>query len=231
MRGYGRSSKGLVKVSERGRVLVDVLASGDEAMLLAKGLKNGSVYVSEDRKRGIEKAKQEGAKVIFLDDAYHHCIMKYDILIDVETPNGFCLPSGPYRLPRLFLKQADMVVKEGRDFKRKVFIKNPTQQMVLLTAIANPSRLDLYLPKGIKKYTFEDHHTFTKAELQAIWEKERPTSFLVTSKDLVKLERFNFPLSLLELKIELDPKVVEAVQDYVQRGIHAKKAANCPDSS
>lgn len=230
LRGFGRDSKGLVKVSERGKVLVDVATSGDEAMLLAKELKNASVYVSEDRREGIEAAKIDGARVIFLDDAFHHCLMKFDILIDVATPNSFCLPSGPYRLPRIFIKKGDLVLREGKDFKRVVRIKNPTQKMVLLTAIANPSRLDPFLPKRIKKYTFEDHHAFTKEELQAIWEKERPTSFLVTSKDLVKLEQFDYPLSLLELQLELDPKVIEAVKNFVQRGFYAKKAANCPDT-
>ena len=230
LRGYGRASKGLVKVSERGSILVDVATSGDEAMLIAKALGRASVYVSEDRALGIEAAKRDGAKVIFLDDAFHHSLLKFDILIDTDPPNRFCLPSGPYRLPRSFLKRADLVLKEGKDFKRNVSIKNPTQKMVLLTAIANPARLDPYLPKNIKKYTFEDHHTFTKAELDAIWQKERPTSFLVTSKDLVKLEQFNYPLSLLELSIELNPEVLEAVKNYVKRGFYAKKAADCPNT-
>jgi tetraacyldisaccharide 4'-kinase len=231
LRGYGRESRGLVRVSHRGRVLTDVHASGDEAMLLAKGLKNASVYVSEDRKAGIEAAKKDGARVIFLDDAFHHCLMKFDILIDPKPPNPLCLPSGPYRLPRLFLKSADLVLREGKDFRRKVTIKNPTAKMVLLTAIANPDRLTPYLPEGIKVYAFEDHHFFTQKELETIWEKEKPTSFLVTTKDLVKLEKFSYPLSLLELSIELEPEVLEAVKNYVKRGFYAKKAANCPNAS
>ncbi|MDQ7047067.1 MAG: tetraacyldisaccharide 4'-kinase [Sulfurovum sp.] len=48
-RGYGRLSQGLIEVSRRGKILVNVEQSGDEAMLMAESLPHCSVIVSEDR--------------------------------------------------------------------------------------------------------------------------------------------------------------------------------------
>ena len=230
LRGYKRESKGTFLVSYLGKIMTDVRTSGDEAMMLAKSLPKCSVVVSEDRVAGIQKAKELGANVVFLDDAFHKNYKKFDILIDVETKNRFCLPSGPYRLPRSFAKFANLAVKENKDFRRKVWIENPTSNMVLITAIANPDRLNPYLPPNIAKYYFSDHHYFTEKELEEIWQKEQPTSFLVTEKDSVKLEKFPYPLSLLRLELEIELKVLERVDKYIKE-FHAKKDSNSPYTS
>jgi len=221
LKGYKRKRKGSFIVGKEGRIFCDVKECGDEAFLLAKEV--WLVIVANDRMEGIELAKKEGAEVVILDDAFHSCIKKFEIIIDLKPKNPLCLPAGAYRLPRRFLKKADLILKEGKDFKREVTIKNPTPKMVLVTAIANPKRLEPYLPKNISKYYFPDHHFFTFKELEQIWEKERPTSFLVTSKDKVKLEKFGFELSLLELQLNLDSRVIEEIKHYLQGWKDAKK--------
>jgi len=230
LRGYGRESRGLVEVSREGEVLVGVEESGDEALLIARSLPRGSVLVSEDRREGVEAAVERGARVIFLDDGFHHCLEKLDILIGVDPPNPFCLPSGPFRLPRFLERYSDLVVREGRDFQRVVRIENRTERMVLLTAIARPNRLDPYLPPLQNRYTFRDHHNFRGEELERIWRRERPTSFLVTEKDLVKLERFDYPYSVLRLDLLLAPHLLKVVEEYIERGFHAEEATDCPDT-
>ncbi len=230
LRGYGRKSKGLIEVSRFGKILVDVERSGDEAMMLAKALPKACVIVSERREEGIDLAKRLGCEVVFLDDGFGKCFEKFDLLIDPDPPNRWCLPSGPYRLPRFFIKMADVVMRENEHFVKEVKILNPTPKMVLLTAIANPDRLEPFLPKGIEKYTFLDHHRFTKDEVESIWRKEAPTSFLVTPKDAVKLERFGYPLSLLSLSVTLDEKVMEKVHNYI-KDYRAKKDTDCSDAS
>ena len=55
LRGYKRSSKGLVEVCIDNKILVDVKQSGDEAMEYA--LNNANVIVSENRINAIQKAK------------------------------------------------------------------------------------------------------------------------------------------------------------------------------
>ena len=119
LRGYGRKSEGMIVVSDGKKVLVDVDDSGDEAMLYANALSHAVVIVSEKRETAIEKAKEMGCKVIFLDDGYNkHQIKKLDILIEVETTNNFCLPAGPYR-ERLWQGKNALLIKEEREFKRQ----------------------------------------------------------------------------------------------------------------
>jgi len=204
LRGYGRESKGLVVVKDREKILCSVATSGDEAMIYAKKLSHAIVIVSEDRKKAILKAKEMQVQRIYLDDAYSkHSIKKRDILIAVESKNNFCLPAGPFR-ERLWNDKKVLLVQEGRDFFRHVSLKHAEQKMSLVTAIARPQRLDKYLPKVVAKHYFEDHHSFSKEELEQILQEDGSESLLVTFKDFVKIESFGLPLSLLDLEVELD---------------------------
>jgi tetraacyldisaccharide 4'-kinase len=207
LRGYGRNSKGMIVVKDKQNILVDVDTSGDEAMIYATKLRDSVVIVSEDRKKAILKAKQMGIKVVFLDDAYSkHNIKKTDILIETDSKNTRCLPSGPFR-ERLWSDKEVIVVKEDIDFKREVKLLYKTKKMSFVTAIARPQRVDKYLPEVVSKNYFEDHHNFTKEELEDILKRDASESLLVTYKDYVKIQRFGLKLSLLDL--ELDIKNIE----------------------
>jgi len=214
LRGYGRKSRGMVVVKDR-EILCDIEHSGDEAMLYAKSLSNAVVIVSEVRERAIAEAKSMGCDLVFLDDGYgKHKIEKLDLVIDVATPNPFCLPSGAYR-EKLWKGKEVLRVKEDETFIRTVSLKNPTDTMVLVTAIARPERLDPYLPEVSGKVYFEDHHFFTQGELQAIMEKTGAKSLLVTQKDFVKMASFNLNLSVLELSLKVHWELIERVKEYV----------------
>ncbi|RXI24913.1 tetraacyldisaccharide 4'-kinase [Aliarcobacter trophiarum] len=217
LRGYGRASKGLFIVSLKGVIKEDINISGDEAMLLAKSLKNATVIVSEDRVKAIYKAKDLGCKVVFLDDGFSkYNIKKFDILLKPkdEPTNNFCIPSGAYREPKSFYNKANIVLKEGLDFKRVVEIKKDEkkvelpQNILLLTAISKPKRLLEFLPKNIETIFFEDHHTFTKFEIDTILEKYRDFAIVTTQKDFVKLEKFDLNnIYIMDLSIKLDEKL------------------------
>jgi len=214
LRGYGRSSRGLYVVKDKDKILCDVSISGDEAMIYAHKLDSAIVIVSEDRPTGIKKAIEMGAKIVFLDDAYSkHDIKKLDILIDVQSENNRCLPSGPFR-ERLWPSKEVLILEDGKDFKRVVELKNKTAKMSLVTAIAKPSRLDEFLPEVVSKDYFEDHHSFEKGELEEILNKNNSDSILLTYKDFVKVESFNLPLSLLDLEVKVDEKVFSRIDNY-----------------
>ena len=209
LRGYKRSSKGLVVVSQNGEIKSDIKSSGDEAMLYATTLKNSTVIVSEDRVKAIKKAKELGSKIIFLDDGFSKfSIKKFDILL---KPNQkllpFCLPSGAYRFPPFFYRYADLILEEEKDFIREVEIENPTKKMIFLTAISKPKRLDKYLPKDIVKITLPDHSDFSKEFIEEILKRYNPTSILTTTKDEVKLKKYNLTLSILRLKIKFTKQI------------------------
>ncbi len=217
LRGYKRKSKGLMVISKRGEILTDVQTSGDEAMLYAKLLKNASVIVSENREEGIKKAKELGCKIVFLDDGFSKAkIKKFDILLKSKSyKNSFCLPSGPFREPKSFEKFASLILQENIDFKREVKIKNPTKRMILITAISNPKRLDSFLPKVVEKIYFPDHYNFKKEEIVKLIQKYNASSILTTQKDAVKMEKFNLPLSILELEIKIEEKILKKCDDFI----------------
>ncbi len=218
LRGYKRASKGLIMISDKGKILTDVKISGDEAMLLATALPHASIIVSENRILGIEEAKRKGAKIIFLDDGFSKAnIQKLDLLIkpDIPQSNNFCLPSGPYREPKSYYHDY-LSIEEDRDFFKSVEIENPSDTMLLITAISKPQRLEKYLPKEIEKVYFPDHYAYKKEELEALLKRYQATSILTTTKDAVKMQTFNLPLSILRLKIRLHQEVVEVVDTFIE---------------
>jgi len=203
LRGYGRESQGLLVVKDKEKILCDVKKSGDEAMIYAHKLPHAIVIVSEDRKKAILQAKEMGVELIYLDDAYSkHDILKKDILIEVESKNSACLPAGAFR-ERLWRGKEVTLLRDGVDFKRRVELKNATEKMSLVTAIARPQRLDAFLPEVVSKNYFPDHYAFKKEELEEILQKDNSDSLLVTYKDFVKIESFQLPISLLDLELEL----------------------------
>lgn len=227
LRGYGRESKGLFVVSLKGEIKVDVKTSGDEAMLLASTLKNATIIVSEDRVEAIKKAKELGCKIVFLDDGFSkYSIKKFDILLKPkdEPTNSFLIPSGAYREPKSFYKKANLVLKEDIDFKRVVTIKKENKEVelpkktILLTAISKPNRLLEFLPKNIETIFFEDHHNFTKDEIDNILNNYRDFAIVTTQKDFVKLEKFNLKnLYIMDLSIKISQKVdFRALKNYIK---------------
>lgn len=218
LRGYKRKSKGTVVISKNGEILENVDVSGDEAMLFAKSLSKSTVIVSEDRKKGIKKAISLGSEVIFLDDGFSKAdIKKYDILLkpQKEYSNPFCIPSGPYREPESFERYADIVAKEGVDFKRVVSLTNKTKRMLLVTAISKPKRLDEFLPFVVGKVYYPDHYEFKKDELEKLIKEYNADSLLTTQKDAVKMERFGLNLSILELDLEIDDKIIRKIDTFI----------------
>lgn len=218
LRGYKRHSKGLLLIAKNGEILTDVYHSGDEAMEYAKSVKNANVIVSERREDAIELAKILGAKQILLDDGFGKFhIKKFNILI-APTPQpalNFCIPSGAYRYPKFFYKYADFIAQQGATHFRVSTIKNPTDRMVLVTAIANPLRLKEHFASTIAQIFYPDHYNFSKEELEEILRKHNATSLLMTQKDMVKVENFALPISLIELKTTLSDEFKSVLKTFL----------------
>ena len=218
LRGYGRISKGLLIVSQNGKILEDVNNSGDEAFLFAKKLAHLkiAVIVSEDRTLGIQKAIELDTNILFLDDSFSkHHIPKKEILIldNSQNLNKLCLPAGAYREKLWFFKKNILTIQENIDFERIIKIENLTSNMLLITAISKPQRVEKYLKQLekniINRVYFEDHYSFTKTEIEKILnsQNKKIDSILTTEKDLVKLENLKldtvkFSLMRLDLKFK-----------------------------
>lgn len=227
LRGYGRKSKGLFVISEKGKILEDVKVSGDEAMLLSHSLPNATIIVSENRTKAILKAKELGCKVVYLDDGYSkHELAKYDILIrpKVDPTNIFCLPSGGYRDTPMMYSFADNVLRDGEDFTRVVTFKKENNDIeilpkdtVLLTAISKANRLFEFLPEGISTVIYPDHHNFTQENIDELVKKYPNQSIITTAKDMVKLEQFNLKnLYLMDLEVIVKEEVYDKIEKYIK---------------
>jgi tetraacyldisaccharide 4'-kinase len=218
-RGYGRESRGLIEVSRRGEILTDVFKSGDEPMLMAKSLPNASVIVSENREIAIDLAKRGGAEVIFLDDGFNRVnIKKFDILLSPQDIKNFMpFPAGPFR-EFIFMKfVADLNVVENSDFKRIVTIENPTDRMLLVTAISNPKRLEPFLPDTIiDRVYFKDHAYFNELELQKKMSSSNASSLLITQKDEVKMLDFNLSFSVMKLELQIKNEIFDKIDKYIE---------------
>jgi len=224
-RGYGRESKGVVEVSSKGKVLVDVFASGDEPMLMATSLKSASVIVSENREVAIELALKKGAKVIILDDGFNRVnIKKFEILLFPESiKNYMTFPAGAFREFYFSKYFADVSLYENREFQREVNIKDKTPKMFLVTAISNPARLEPFLPNNIVgKYLLEDHAYFDENLLKEKMERLGATSLLVTQKDEVKMQGFQLPLSVMQLELQIKNEILEKIDNYVGESSNEK---------
>lgn len=218
-RGYGRQSSGLVEVSRNGQILVNVMQSGDEAMLMATALPGASVIVSENRHLAMEMAKKQGAKIIILDDGFNRVeIEKFEILLEPgKINNPFPFPAGPFREFFSQRKHADCIAKEGQEFVRQVEVVDMTERMLLVTAISNPARLDSYLPSGVVgKIYLEDHAYFDLSTLEGLLKEYQASSILCTSKDKVKMEGFKLPISEMKLKLEIKNEIYTRIDEYIK---------------
>jgi tetraacyldisaccharide 4'-kinase len=110
-RGYGRASKGFLKVDE-----VNPKKFGDEPAAFKQKFSHLPVYVCEDRVNGVAEIESEFLpNVILLDDAFQHRALKphFNIVItDFNKPfyTDFYLPTGNLRDSKLALKRADVLV-------------------------------------------------------------------------------------------------------------------------
>jgi tetraacyldisaccharide 4'-kinase len=115
-RGYGRSSRGTVVVSEGDGPVVEWRKAGDEPYLMALLTRGVGVVVSERRLDGVRCAVQKlGADAILLDDAFQHVGLHRDldiVAVDAARPvgNGYLLPGGPLREHPLGIGRADVIV-------------------------------------------------------------------------------------------------------------------------
>lgn len=115
-RGYRRTSRGTVVVSDGCGTLATVAASGDEPALLARALP--AVPIVADARRAVAAARAETLEtpvdIHLLDDGFSHVALARDVdivLLDATAPDaGGLLPAGRLREPLTALARADLLV-------------------------------------------------------------------------------------------------------------------------
>jgi len=115
-RGYGRTTKGTVLVSDGKEIKVHWKESGDEAFLISKKLSRVPVVVDEERFRGgMFIIQQFNPEIILLDDGFQHRGLERDLdLVLVNSgdtiPDHKLLPYGLLREPWINIKRGSAIL-------------------------------------------------------------------------------------------------------------------------
>ncbi|HXX62593.1 MAG TPA: tetraacyldisaccharide 4'-kinase [Bacteroidota bacterium] len=179
--GYGRRSRGVVIVSDNGRVLVDAQGGGDEPVQIARKFPRASVVVGERRVEAARTAIERcGARVIVMDDGFQHRYLERDlsiVVIDSRKPlyDEPLLPAGMRREQLSALRRADLLAFSRSDgpgeppwranLQRYSDADSISFRSVIRSFEALPerARLDLASLKGLRVFAFSgigDHAAF-----------------------------------------------------------------------
>jgi len=206
-RGYGAR----VDAPRAATVASEAAEVGDEPIVLAR--RSGCpVWIGPDRvqvARALRGAHPE-VDVLVLDDGLQHYRVRRDLEIAVLDArglgNGFLLPAGPLREPRLRLKTVDAVVAhgfsaphafsmvlEGEEVhrmtdarERRSLASFAGQKVHAAAGIGDPQRFFAHVARGgaqVIPHPFPDHHPFSARDL----EFGDGLPVILTEKDAVKL--------------------------------------------
>ncbi len=147
-RGYARTEPqdGVVVVSGPDGLRADLARSGDEPLMLARGLPGVPVLVSSDRYlAGLLAEHHFGTTVHVLDDGFQHLVLDRDIDLVIVSdedldPGAKTLPSGRLREPADALIAADAVLSAGDDPRLPAGVEVPV--FALRRTVGEPLAID-----------------------------------------------------------------------------------------
>lgn len=224
-RGYGGKLQDVIVNKQHSPTEV-----GDEPLLLSRQAK---VAINSNRYLAANKAIDNGANIIIMDDGYQNPILAKDFSLLVfdggfGIGNGYCIPAGPLREDfKQGLKRANAVLIIGKDehnlakqinnipiFYGKVTAIKPNtanKRAIAFAGIGRPQKFYNSLCELgfqlIETIDFPDHHYYNEAELEKIIQKsqEQNCEIFTTSKDLVKIpHKLQKHFQVLEITIEFD---------------------------
>jgi tetraacyldisaccharide 4'-kinase len=227
-RGYGRESRGVLRVDAGGLATL----CGDEPVLLARTL-GAPVFVGEDRyaaglaAEAWSAAQGLGTRVHILDDGFQHRRLHRDFDIVLLAPGdvrGSLLPFGRLREPLASLGRANAVAAPLElaallaapnvwHLRRRLALPAPAPTRALaFCGLARPEQfwqsladIGIY-PVGT--YAFGDHHRYGAKDvalLRRLARQHEANGFLTTEKDLVKLDGMGLvPMVAPALVIEVE---------------------------
>lgn len=206
----------------------------DEHRLIKKKFQN--LILCQNREEGIREAEKSNFDTVILDDGLQDYKIKKNLNIvcfnqNQLLGNGFVIPAGPLRESLNALKNAHLVLINGKkdpEFEKKVLNINTdleifysyfepiniekfkNKKLLAIAGIGNPENFfKLLKEKDLiieKKLFFPDHYEFTKAEIKSIVEdaKNKNLQIIMTEKDYYKIENFNIhEIEYLQLSLKI----------------------------
>ncbi|GGG96150.1 tetraacyldisaccharide 4'-kinase [Silvibacterium dinghuense] len=246
-RGYGRATKGVLRVDPGG----SARDFGDEPLLLARA--GIPVYVGADRYQAGLLAESTAPAIHLLDDGFQHRQLARDADIVLVHATDFAnrlLPAGRLREPLSALRRASVVVLRQEDVAREEQIRNlgvtcpvwiqrrhlsalPAGRALAFCGIARPEEFFAGLErKGVElaaTRAFADHHPYAESDLDQLLRlaASKGADFCVTTeKDAVRLGdafcariRAQLPLEVPRLEVTLtdEPAAAEWLTSIVRK--------------
>ena len=212
---------------------------GDEPLLLSK---TAPVVINPRRDLAAQKAIENGADILIMDDGFQNPYLFKDkslLVIDgaVGLGNQMPIPSGPLReFISQGLKRAHGIIILGEDkhycanlapnlplFHGKVTPicpKETNRDIIAFAGIGRPEKFYQSLKdcgfNVVKTFDFPDHHFYSEAELQSIIAegKKLNAPIYTTGKDMVKIPHKLLPeFKMLDISISWDNP--ELLQKFV----------------
>ena len=234
MRGYKRSSRGLLVVHDGSTICATARESGDEAQLHARTL-NVPVVVAESKvDAAVHAAGFLPCDVIIVDDGFQHRSLHRDVdvvLVDRDTlDHQDLLPLGRLREPLASLRRAGAVLLTGGDVtddevrpyvhteavvaRVQVLAHRPElsgRTVVAFCGIAKPERFERSVracgADVVETLTFKDHHSYTKTDIEHVIRlaTHHQADAVTTEKDRVKLDHAMELFSAAGVALEVLP--------------------------
>ncbi len=226
----------LVKIGKKPSIVRKYYADQeDEYELIRKYYNNLSLNLK--RSVAILDAENKSYDSVILDDGFQDYKIKKDFNIicfnqNQLIGNGMVIPSGPLRESLGALKDAQVVIINGKkslEFEDKIFQYNKNlnifysnyypvnssefkeKKLLAVAGIANPKNFfDLLSMEGHKiekKMIFPDHYQFKKFEIAKIvkYAEEKNLQIVMTEKDFFKIKKFNYnEIKYLKITMKID---------------------------
>ena len=235
-RGYGRKTKGFIKVNDG----LSVEEVGDEVKILSQ---KAPVYLFSKYKEIAHNLSQIKEKIIIMDDGMQNPSIKKDLtflVVDgmLKFGNELLLPAGPLRERKasaLNKASAVLYINSKEDF---VGGKKPSFHLQMSFAKLPPSDEKYLAFSGlavnekffstlkslnlnvVKFLEFEDHHPYTNSEIEDIIKMAEAENLkiITTEKDIVKIPS-NFLLFISYLKLEIVSTQKEEIYRFISSAI------------
>lgn len=215
LRGYRRSTRGLLVVHDGTQQLANAREAGDEAAMHALKLSVPVVVAESKVDAAVHAAGFLDCDVIIVDDGFQHRALHRDVdivIVDRATMDDpRLLPAGRLREPLTSLQRAHVVVltadvreDEVRPYcsaqaiicRYQVVAHAPELsgvRVIAMSGIANPNRFHATARACgvdvVATKAFKDHHVYTKEDVENViaLAREHRVDVLTTEKDVVKL--------------------------------------------
>ena len=220
----------------------------DEIILLSKYSK---IISKKERSIAIKEAIDDKFDILILDDGFQDFSIKKNLNIicfndHQRIGNGFIIPSGPLRQNLSSLKDAHIVLINGKkdlEFQEKLkkynrnlkffyfnyYLKNPNEfknkKLIAFAGIGNPENffniLKLNRLNIVKEISFPDHYEYSKNDLEGLirLEKKFNAKLITTEKDyfrISKFERKRFGMVPIKVKIENEENFFNLIKDFIK---------------